>query len=199
MWMSGDWVGQYRYSIEGTPCEEVINACRPVHVPENVVALYPDDHDLEPFGAVSYLGVPLVDPNGIVLGNLAVFDCRPMPENPQALAIIQIFAARAAAEIARTRAERELNAREEQIRGLVDSALDAIVQLDSELNICRANPAAETTFGASANELSGQNITKYFSSESASKLNRFINILKSSKSDTNNFSSRSDTRTFSSW
>jgi GAF domain-containing protein len=52
----------------------------------------------EPAG-LSYLGVPLVEATGTVIGNLAVLDRRPMPEEPRALAIIQIFAARAGAEI----------------------------------------------------------------------------------------------------
>jgi len=145
MWLNGEWVNEYRYSIKGTPCEGVIHGCRPVHVPDNVIKLFPGDPDLEPLGAVSYLGVPLTDPNGEVIGNLAVLDRRPMPEDPRALAIIQIFAARAAAEVSRLRAEQTVRERGEQIRGLYDSALDAIVQLDADLKIVRANPAASSS------------------------------------------------------
>ncbi|MHC4164062.1 MAG: GAF domain-containing protein, partial [Planctomycetota bacterium] len=74
LWLGDRWVDDFRYAIQGTPCEEVIHGCCPVHVPENVMDLYPDDPDLKPFGAVSYLGVPLIDPQGKVIGNLAVLD-----------------------------------------------------------------------------------------------------------------------------
>ena len=84
LWLDGEWVDEYRYAIKGTPCEEVVNACRPVHIPENVIDLYPEDADLRPMAAVSYLGVPLINPDGEVIGNLAVVDSRPMPEDPRA-------------------------------------------------------------------------------------------------------------------
>ena len=39
LWIGGKWVDDYRYAIAGTPCEEVVNACRMLHVPENVVRI----------------------------------------------------------------------------------------------------------------------------------------------------------------
>jgi PAS domain S-box-containing protein len=177
LWLGGQWVDDFRYAIRGTPCEEVIHGCRPVHVPENVVDLYPDDPDLKPFGAVSYLGVPLVDPHGKAIGNLAVLDRRPMPEDPRALAIIQIFAARAAAEVSRLFTEQELRAREAQIRGLVDSALDAIVQLDADLGIVRVNPAAVKTFRAPADRFVGRTFLEFLSGDSGSKFRRYLDAL----------------------
>jgi PAS domain S-box-containing protein len=177
LWLGDRWVDDFRYAIQGTPCEEVIHGSCPVHVPENIVDLYPDDPDLKPFGAVSYLGVPLIDPQGKVIGNLAVLDRRPMPEDPRALAIIQIFASRAAAEVSRLLTEQELRAREEQIRGLVDSTLDAIVQLDADLGIVRANPAAEKTFRAAADRLLGRNFVEFLSGDSGSKFRRYLDAL----------------------
>jgi PAS domain S-box-containing protein len=177
LWIGGKWVDDYRYAIKGTPCEAVVNECRSVHVPENVIELYPEDPDLRPFAAVSYLGVPLVNHDGEVIGNLAVIDSRPMPKDPRALAIIEIFAARAAAEVSRLRAEDALRGREEQLHGLVDSALDAIVQLDAKLRIVRANPATEKTFGVSLDRLPGKNFTEFLSRDSASKLRRYLEAL----------------------
>ena len=176
-WLGSGWVDHYEYAVKGTPCEGVIYGCRAVHVPENVIALYPDDPDLRPVGAVSYLGVPLVEATGTVIGNLAVLDCRPMPEEPRALAIIQIFAARAGAEVSRLRAERELRAREAQVRGLVDSALDAIVQLDTGLQIVRANPAAEKTFRATRERLVGRSFPEFLTGDTASKFRRYVEAL----------------------
>ena len=46
------------------------------------------------------MGIPLLDLDGKILGHLAVLDLRPMPKEPRAEALFQIFAARAAAEIA---------------------------------------------------------------------------------------------------
>ena len=86
----------YEIDIAGTPCEAVIEHARLVHFPDNLLALYPDDPDIAQSGAVSYMGVPLLDLDGKILGHMAVVDRRPMPEEPQALALFRIFAARAA-------------------------------------------------------------------------------------------------------
>ena len=177
LWLDGRFVDDYRYAIGGTPCEQVVSTCKPVHVPDHVIELYPGDPDLRPAGAVSYLGVPLVDPAGDVIGNLAVIDSRPMPADPRALAIIEIFAARAAAEVARLRTEDALRGREEQLHGLVASALDAILQLDAELAIVRANPAAERTFGAPVDRMLGRSFSEFLSLDSTAKLRRYLDAL----------------------
>ena len=44
---------------------------------------FPSDAALVELGIESYRGVPLVAPNGEHLGHLAVFDTRPMPEEPR--------------------------------------------------------------------------------------------------------------------
>lgn len=146
-WMSGRWIHGYEYPIAGTPCEPVIHEARLVHIPDNVVALYPGDNDLQKFGAVSYMGVPLMDLDGAVLGHLGVMDTRPMPKEPECLAIFRIFAARAAAELQRLRAEAEVREREEKLGRLVDSAMDAVIELDHTLRVTRMNPAALKVFG----------------------------------------------------
>lgn len=64
------------------------------------------------FQAVSYLGVPLMDPAGTVLGHLAVLDSRPMPKEPRLISLFQFFANRAAAEHQRLRAEAATRGRE---------------------------------------------------------------------------------------
>jgi GAF domain-containing protein len=140
--LGDEWVDGWEMVVDGTPCETVIKTVGLVHYPENVVALYPDDPELQRLGAVSYMGVPLLDDDRRILGNLAVLDTRPMPAEPRALAVFRIFADRAAAELRRLRAEAEVRERDDKLSRLVDSAMDAIVELDRDLRVSRANPAA---------------------------------------------------------
>jgi hypothetical protein len=102
---------------------------RLLHIPDNVLALYPDDEPGREAGAVSHLGVPLLNVDGTVLGHLAVLDRCPMPAEPRAEPLIRIFAARATAELQRLCAEAEVPEREAKLVRLVDSAMDAIVEL----------------------------------------------------------------------
>jgi PAS domain S-box-containing protein len=152
------WVQDYEHPVDGTPCQVAIEERRLVHYIDRVVELYPEEPDLRRLGAVSYMGVPLMDLDGTILGHLAVMDRRAMPPRPESTTIFEIFAGRAAAELRRLRAERQVRAREAQLAGLVGSAMDAIVQLDGELRVMGMNPAAERTFGigaAGAANLSG--------------------------------------------
>jgi PAS domain-containing protein len=92
------------------------------------------------------MGVPLEDVDGTILGHLAVLDTRPMPEQPRLLTLFRIFAARAAAELRRLRAESRVRERQEKLKGLVDGAMDAIIELDHDLTVRGLNPAAEEVF-----------------------------------------------------
>lgn len=176
-WWGGQWIQGYEYDIVGTPCEPVVETARLVHVPENVVTLYPDDPDLEKFGAVSYMGVPLMDLDGTILGHLAVMDTRPMPEEPRCLAIFHIFAARAAAELQRLRAESAVREREERVGRLLDSAMDAIIELDRNLTVTRVNPAAERVFHCAAGQVVGRDFTRFLFGEDREKLTHLIREL----------------------
>ncbi len=157
-WVNGEYVEHYEYDIAGTPCQPVIEEQSLAHFPDRIIELFPADPDLPGLNAVSYMGVPLLDVDGTLLGHLAVLDTRPMPREPQLLDIFELFAERAVAEYRRLRAAQRAAAREEQLSLLLDSAMDAILVLDSELAITRSNPAAERVFGWSADELSGRDM-----------------------------------------
>ena len=172
--LGDDWVADYEYDIKGTPCEPVIDSCELFHVPEKVIELYPDDPDLAPIGAVSYMGVPLLDVDGNILGHLAVLDNRPMPKNPRIINLFRIFAARAAAELQRLRAEKVIREREEKLARLVNGAMDAIVDLDGRLEISLMNPAAEAMLACDGKAAVGTSFTDFLVDSSCEKLDQLI-------------------------
>ena len=140
--MADGYYGEYEYAVAQTPCEAVIEERRLIHVPDRVIELYPDDPDLGRLGAVSYLGVPLLDTDGGMLGHLAVLHDAPMAASPRAAAIFRIFAGRAAAELRRVRRDRDLRQREGRLSRLIDSAMDAILHFDEDLSIASMNRVA---------------------------------------------------------
>ncbi len=178
-WFGGEWISDYEYDISGTPCGTVIENRRLVHIPEKVIELFPRDPDLKPMNAVSYMGVPLTDTDGSILGHLAVLDSRPMPKKKRAQAIIQIFAARAGAELRRIRAESEVREREEKLSRILDSAMDAIIELDHDFHILYINAAAEKIFRWEPNRHIGQSFKDFLSTESRGKLTYLARTLDS--------------------
>jgi PAS domain S-box-containing protein len=147
MRMRDRWLEGFDYAVDGTPCQTAIAERQTVLIPDRVLELYRDRPELRRFGAVSYLGVPLFGVDGAIIGQLAVLDDKPMVAEPRALAIFQIFANRAAAELRRLHAERAIREREAQLSQLLESAMDAIVVLDDELRLTLMNPASQRIFG----------------------------------------------------
>lgn len=160
-WLGEGFIDHYEYDVKGTPCEKVLKAKTYLHIPDRVVELFPGDPDLPEVGAVSYIGFPLMDTENNILGNLAVLDQGPMPDSFRNLALFRIFAARATAELLRLRAETRLQEREEQLRGVFDGALDAIVELDQAFNIVMVNPSAQRLLDLRAEDAPGSSFEPF--------------------------------------
>jgi PAS domain S-box-containing protein len=169
-WMDSQWVTDYEVDIAGTACEHVIDKAKLVHFPDRILELFPHSEELKAAGAVSYLGVPLLDTDGRILGHMAVIDRRPIPEDPRVYAIFQIFAARAAAELQRLRAEAEVHEREEKVGQLLNSAMDAIIELDDRFHITRVNPATVKAFRCRADKMAGQDFRRFVSHQDSERL-----------------------------
>ena len=144
----------FEWTLAGTPCEEVIrgNLC---HHPSGVRQKFPHDRLLVERGIESYLGVPICDSRGTVFGHVAVFDDRPMPEEPRNLLTFRIFAARAAGELARLHLEQQLRESEERLRDLYEEAPIAYVKEDLQSRFISANRAALRILGIKPDEVPG--------------------------------------------
>ncbi|NIP32034.1 MAG: PAS domain-containing protein, partial [Candidatus Dadabacteria bacterium] len=169
-WLDGDWVDEYEYNISGTPCELVVNEKKLVHVSEKVVDLYPRDKDLKEFDAVSYIGIPLLDADNNVMGNLAVFDSEFMPKQQKIISVISIFASRASAELQRLRAENESREHKEKLARLVEGAMDAIIEIDENLKITQINSATLKIFNCHAENCINKNFATLLSEKGLKKL-----------------------------
>jgi formate hydrogenlyase transcriptional activator len=147
-------LGNEEWELAGTPCEDVVkgNLC---HYPTGVSRSFPTDAALVEMGIESYRGVPLLGPDGEHLGHLAVFDTRPMSEEPRQALIFRIFAARAAAELVRLRVEKNLAESEQRYRDLFEEAPIAYIHEDLESRFIRANRAAIQLLGLSPDEVAG--------------------------------------------
>jgi len=173
-WVDGQLVPHFEVAIDNTPCEAVIDRMRLVHYPDNILDLFPNSLVLKELGAVSYLGVPLRGIDGAVLGHLAVIDDRPMPGEPTGMALFHIFAARAAAELQRLRAEALAKERDARLALLVASVMDAIIELDEELNMVMLNPAAEAILGLQRGTGVAINFLNYLHNDSRRKFSDLL-------------------------
>jgi PAS domain S-box-containing protein len=143
-----------QWDLAGTPAE-AIGSAQVVHHEAGVDRRFCAGAAFAGRRAQGYLGVPLHAPGGGIVGLLAVFDARPLARSPQRLAILRIFAARAAAELARLQSERTLGESEERLRDLFDEAPIAYVHEDLQSRFLRANRAALRILGVRRDEVQG--------------------------------------------
>ncbi|MBY0278513.1 sigma 54-interacting transcriptional regulator [Candidatus Binatia bacterium] len=169
VWGRGRFLDDFEVPVAGTPCEAVLNG-EMSHHPERLCQLFPEDTGLLDWGAESYCGVPLIDPDGGVSGHLAIFDDKPMRDGPRGIAIMRIFAARARAEIERLHAAAALRASEERLARILQSAMDAIVTFDDALRVELFNEAAEKAFGVPATQALGGSLERFLGPEFAGAL-----------------------------
>jgi signal transduction histidine kinase len=140
---SGRMIGDTVYQLQGTPCEAVVNrqAC---YYPANVQELFPQDEMLRDLGMHSYLGTPLVGSDGKPLGLIAVLHQHPMAEEfIEAQSILTVFAARAAAELERLRAERAVKLAAGQNEEMVSRLRALTARLESVREEERTHVARE--------------------------------------------------------
>jgi PAS domain S-box-containing protein len=153
-WLRDHISENVEWDLPGTPCEDVVrgNLC---HHPAKVKDLFPNDKPLVDWGIESYLGVPLRNSRSEHLGHLAVFDERPLPEEPRRLFTFRIFATRVAAELERLQLEQTNSQSEQRYRDLFDEAPIAYVHEDLESRFISANRTAVRILGITPEQVKG--------------------------------------------
>ena len=131
---NGDQFGEkFEFDIADTPCMKVLHG-ETCHYKGGLQSLFPLDTGLADWGAESYLGVPMLDREGRVIGHIAILDDKPMDRDPRAIDLVKIFAARAAAELKRQRAEAELQDALQQVQALQKKLEAENVYLQEEIS-----------------------------------------------------------------
>ena len=95
----------FEYALEGTSCGAVIARKEIVYCPTGVCDIWPFEKQ---YDRDSYLGVPMFDSSGKIIGHFACMDGQPMRQDLPRLEIFKIFAVRAAAELERLLLTRQL-------------------------------------------------------------------------------------------
>ena len=114
-------VEDFEYDLAGTPCQNVVGR-ETCAYPRAVQEQFPEDHMLAEMGVHAYVGTPLFESSGMALGLLVVLYRQPIENDQTIRATLEIFAARAAAELERLRAELALVQSENNFRALTENA-----------------------------------------------------------------------------
>jgi GAF domain-containing protein len=132
MQMDGKLVYEFEYCLHGTPCENVAKEGFCVY-PSNICELFPEDKILKDFKAQGYVGIPVKNRNGIVLGILCGITRKKLNLEISAEKVMGIIAARAAVEIEHIQAGEKLKEKIEELENFTDIAVRRELRM-SEIN-----------------------------------------------------------------
>ena len=143
----------FDYALEGTPGANLVASDHYV-VTQNVAELFPQATLLGKLGVQACVGRRLDNSAGQPMGVLSVLFREPLQDPGFVTSTLQIFAARAAAELER----QEADARIRDQASLLDKAQDAILVRSIDHRILYWNKSAERLYGWRAEEVVGHSV-----------------------------------------
>ena len=149
------------FKLTNSACEEVLKRGFRAF-PNGVREKFPKDEILKELAADSFVAMPLMDHKGKTVGLMGVIDTKPMENVQIAESTLQIFAARAAAEIERKRFEEDLNAEKERLAVTLRSIGDGFIAADTDGNVAIINNVAERLTGWRQDQIVGKPLVEIF-------------------------------------
>jgi len=108
VWAINDYQDNFTYSLENTPCENVLSGNRVCVYSKEVADKFPEDKLLLEMGVESYIGAPVLTEKGRLSGIIALLDDKPVKNVDFYKAVVEFLAVRIAAELDRFYIEEEL-------------------------------------------------------------------------------------------
>ena len=149
------------YELTDSACAEVLARGTRTHC-AGVRGLFPEDVLLLDLSAESFVAVPLTDHRGQHVGLIGILDRHALAETQIIESTLQIFAARAGAEIERKRTEADLAAEKERLAVTLRSIADGFITLGTDGRVLMLNAVAERLTGWTAETAVGQPLGAVF-------------------------------------
>lgn len=141
----------FDYILQGTPCENFFTADTCI-IQRQAAREFPLSPTLAALAAEGFVGRRLDNASGAFIGQLVVIFSEPLQDADFVVSTLQIFAARAAAELER----QETDTRLREQAALLDKAQDAILVRDLDHHITYWNNSAARLYGWTAEEAVGR-------------------------------------------
>ncbi|RDE22555.1 phosphodiesterase [Motiliproteus coralliicola] len=148
----GELIDNINYSLKDTPCANVADDSVCVHECK-IQNLYPQDQLLVEMGIEAYVGTPLFDSDGKVIGLVVALYKQPLTNSGPIESLFLLFAGLISGELEKRNKNQQLQLSQR----VLDTSYDAIVVCDQNKLINYVNPAFEQITGYRLEEVLGRN------------------------------------------
>ena len=146
LWSKGQHLESFSYDVSGSPCEAALRGST-VHIPVGVRDRHPEWMVGARVGAEGYIGVPIMNWSGQVLGVLGVVDAEPIPRAAFQDRLLRDLASRVCAGIERARMDASLRASQRRLEVALRAGKVAIWEVDLASQSIRPNAIAAEMIG----------------------------------------------------
>jgi PAS domain S-box-containing protein len=163
-WVGGTVRQALEYDAAQMPCERVIAGGETVVFANGVSSLFPKMSEIVGMPIESYVGSPLQDQDGVILGHLFVANKKPLDQPDRAEFIVRLMARRASVELQRASAApappREERAEDKDLTARLRTAIEGlpmpVVMTNEGGTIVIVNGELEELVGIGATDLVGR-------------------------------------------
>ena len=155
-WASGGPAPVFEYDVARTTCERVIREAKTIYFATDVQHLFPDEAALAAMDACSYMGTPLIDSGGGVIGHLFIMHDSPLTNPDVARSVLTVTAARAASELEHRLALRVIAGSEAHFHALLEEMTAGVIVTDMEDVITFVNHPMSELSGYADGEMLGR-------------------------------------------
>lgn len=130
----GVLVDNFEYSLHDTPCADISDESLCMY-PQGICTLYPKDQLLKDMNIEGYIGTPLHDSQGQVMGIVVALHEKKIENSDFVVTLFELFSGRISAEIERTEREQELQALTNTLEHKVAERTKALHQTMEQLQL----------------------------------------------------------------
>jgi two-component system NtrC family sensor kinase len=128
----GKIVDNFEYSLEHTPCADVAQNSLCYH-PKEVCKHFPQDQLLIDMHIEAFIGIPLLDKNGEVIGQVATMFEHPINKEKLAVTLFQLFSGRIAAELQSLEHEHQLQLVNHNLEQILTTRTEELQSIQQQL------------------------------------------------------------------
>lgn len=144
------------YDLAETPCGRVVSSAKHCCYDSGIQHLFPNDKALTSLGAEAYIGEPIFDNTGKLIGLIVLVSRKPIKDSEDIVSGLRILAAKVSAEYIKSLHEHVLAASQNLLKTVIDEIPDMLVVKNENAKFIMCNATVARLYNTTPDEMIGK-------------------------------------------